>query len=211
MAGALFEFDEVRVTIDGHDALAGLTATVAEGGITVVSGPSGSGKSTMLRLCNRLEVPTSGVVRFRGEDLARTDPVALRRRVGMVFQRPTPFRGTVAENLRVAAPDMSDDAAAALLLAVSLPAAVLGREATALSGGEAQRVCLARTLATGCEVVLGDEPTASLDAAATLVVEASVRALADAGRTVLWVTHDEDQRERLADHVIRLEGGRRVD
>lgn len=67
-------------------------------------GPSGSGKSTLLRLCNRLEVPTSGRVSFRGEDIAGIDPLWLRRRVGMCFQRPTPFPGTVADNLRVAAP-----------------------------------------------------------------------------------------------------------
>ena len=73
------------------------------------SGRSGSGKSTLLRLCNRLEVPTSGVVRFRGDDVLTLDPLTHRRRVGMVFQRPTPFPGTVRDNLLVACPDADDD------------------------------------------------------------------------------------------------------
>jgi len=77
--------------------------------VTVVVGPSGSGKSTLLRLCNRLEAPSSGTVRFHGADVAGLEPLRLRRRVGMVFQRPTPFAGTVRDNLRIARPDVADE------------------------------------------------------------------------------------------------------
>lgn len=211
MAVALFDFDDVRVRLGDHDALSGLTACLPRGGVTVISGASGSGKSTVLRLCNRLEVPTSGTVRFLGGDIVAEDPVALRRRVGMVFQRPTPFEGTVLDNLRVARADISDDDATELLATVSLPPEMLERTATELSGGEAQRMCLARTLATGCEVVLADECTSSLDHGATLVVEATARRLADGGRSVVWVTHDTAQRDRLADHELVLDGGRRAE
>ena len=121
---------------------------IADGGITVVVGPSGAGKSMVLRLLNRLEVPTAGEVRFRGRPVSDLDPLALRRRVGMVFQRPAPFPGTVRDNLHVADPDAGDDALVAALRAARLDAAFLDRSADELSGGEAQRMCLARTLVT---------------------------------------------------------------
>ena len=207
---ALFEFDDVQVRDGAHEILRGVTLTIAEGGITVLMGPSGSGKSTLLRLCNRMEVASSGEIRFRGRPLTAVDPIALRREVGMVFQRPTPFPGTVAANLRAAA-DLDDAQVDALLARVALDPSSSGRDALTLSGGEAQRVCMARTLATGCEVLLADECTSSLDAESTAIVERTVRRLADEGDTVVWVTHDEQQAARLGDRRVRIEGGRIVD
>lgn len=207
---ALFSFDAVTVRFDGAAVLDRVTAEVAVGGVTVLWGPSGSGKSTLLRLCNRLLVPTSGTVRLGGVDLADLDPLALRRRVGMVFQRPTPFPGTVADNLRVAAPELDEQPARRLLERVALGAELLERDALTLSGGEAQRVCLARTWATGCEVLLADECTSSLDPDAAAVIESSARAWAHEGNTVVWVTHDAAQRARMADRSLRIEGGRVV-
>jgi putative ABC transport system ATP-binding protein len=174
----------------------------------VLVGPSGAGKSTLLRLCNRLDVPTSGRVLFRGDDVAGLDPLALRRRVGMVFQRPTPFPGTVMENLRVAEPDLRVDDAVAVLERVRLEPDLLDRPATELSGGEAQRVCLARTLVTQPEVVLMDEPTSSVDRAARLALESLARDLVHDGVSVLWVTHDLDQMRRVADQVVVVIAGR---
>jgi putative ABC transport system ATP-binding protein len=174
----------------------------------VVVGPSGAGKSTLLRLCNRLEAPTSGTVRFRGDDVASLDPLALRRRVGMVFQRPTPFPGTVRDNLMVAAPGLDDGAAKEVLGRADLPPRFLDRPAHELSAGEAQRVCLARTLVTAPEVLLMDEPTSSVDPRSRRALEEMTRALATDGVPVLWVTHDHGQARRLADHVIVLSAGR---
>lgn len=207
---ALFRFDDVHVADGAHEILRGVTLEVPEGGITVLAGPSGSGKSTLLRLCNRLEVISSGRLWFRDRPLMERDPIELRREVGMVFQRPTPFPGTVAENLRAAA-TLDDPQVDALLARVGIARDLAGRDALTLSGGEAQRVCMARTLATGCSVLLADECTSSLDAAATEVVEATARRLADDGDTVVWVTHDEQQAARLGDHHIRIEEGRIVD
>ena len=101
---SVFDFVDVVVERDRIRALDGFTAAVPARGVTVVFGPSGSGKSTLLRLCNRLELPTDGRVCFCGKDITAIDPLTLRRRVGMCFQRPTPFPGTVADNLRVADP-----------------------------------------------------------------------------------------------------------
>lgn len=209
MVTTCLQFDAVSLELDGTMVLDRVDCQVPEGGITVITGPSGSGKSTLLRLCNRLDIPTSGRVLFRGTDLATVDPVAHRRRVGMVFQRPTPFAGTGADNLAVAGViDRSDGVE--LFDRVGLDPALLDEPTDHLSGGEAQRLCLARTLATGCDVLLADECTSSLDPESTAMLESLARRLADSGTTVLWVTHDVDQTSRLADHRIVVEGGRVV-
>jgi UDP-glucose/iron transport system ATP-binding protein len=208
----LFEFDEVVVRFGEDVVLDHVTASIADGGaITCLLGASGAGKSTLLRLCNRLEVPTSGEVRFRGRPLSETDPLALRRAVGMVFQRPTLFPGTVRENLVVAEPAADQDAMAEALRRARLPPTFLDRDGDSLSGGEAQRACLARTLITEPEVLLMDEPTSALDPTATKALEELGRSLADDGMPILWVTHDLDQSDRIADRRIVLVGGRLAD
>ena len=131
----------MRVDLGGRVVLDVPSLAVADGGVTVVAGPSGAGKSTLLRLCNRLEVPTAGTVRFRGADVADLDPLAHRRRVGMVFQRPATFPGTVRDNLRVAcgALDANEPFFAEALEHAGLGVGFLDRRADDLSGGEAQR------------------------------------------------------------------------
>jgi putative ABC transport system ATP-binding protein len=99
---AAFEFERVTVLRAGRRVLDKVTASLPVAGITVVSGPSGAGKTTLLRLCNRLEIPDSGRVCYRGQPLDELDPLVLCRKVGMVFQRSTPFPGSVADNLAVA-------------------------------------------------------------------------------------------------------------
>jgi putative ABC transport system ATP-binding protein len=206
----LFTFDAVEVVAPHGPVLRGVQLEVEDRGVTVVLGPSGSGKSTLLRLCNRLEAPSAGTVRFRGADLAGVDPLAHRRRVGMVFQQPTPFGGTVRDNLRVAAPDAGEGEMAAALARAGLAAGFLDRQASELSGGESQRACLARTLMAGPEVLLMDEPTSALDEAARRGLERLARELCDAGVPVLWVTHDLAQAGRIADAVVRMDDGRVV-
>ena len=179
-------------------------------GITVVAGPSGAGKTTLLRLCNRLEVPTGGTVCYRGEDVQYVDPLDLRRRVGMVFQRPVLFAGTVRDNLEVAAPGLGDSAYADALERVSLDGSFLDRVASTCSGGEAQRMCLARTLLTGPETLLLDEPTSALNEEPKLAFERLTNELAAQGVTVIWVTHDLEQLRRLGGRAVYLERGRVV-
>jgi putative ABC transport system ATP-binding protein len=208
-AAGLFRFERVAVRFGATTVLADIDVTIPDGGVTAMVGPSGAGKSTMLRLCNRLIVPTGGTVYFRGADVAALDPLALRRQVGMVFQRPTLFDGTVLENLRVADPAITVDAAATALHHVGLDPVLLDRAARDLSGGEGQRACLARTLATHPSVLLMDEPTAMLDLENAHRLERLVRRLvATDGVAVVWVSHDAAQIRRVADWVIRLDGGR---
>ncbi len=211
MAPALLAFEHVTVAGEERPRLDDVSVELPAAGVTAIAGPSGAGKSTLLRLCNRLDAPDSGTVRYRGEDVATLDPLRLRREVGMVFQQPVLFPGTVADNLRVADPEADAGRIAALLEHAALdPGDYAGRDAETLSGGEAQRVCLARTLATDPHVVLMDEPTSSLDAGASAELEQLMLRLAAEGVSVLLVTHDERQLARVADRVVRLDAGRLV-
>jgi putative ABC transport system ATP-binding protein len=202
-----FEFTAVSVLRAGRRVLDEITAWIPAAGITVVSGPSGAGKTTLLRLCNRLEIPDAGMVCYRGQRLDELDPLALRRRVGMVFQRATPFPGTVADNLAVARPDAAAGELGTALRRVALDPVLLGQEARTLSGGELQRMCLARTLVTGPETLLLDEPTSALDERPKLVFESAARDLAAQGITIIWVTHDAAQARRIADQIYQLRDG----
>jgi putative ABC transport system ATP-binding protein len=207
----LYQLVDVSLAIDGATILDDVSLVIPDRGITVLLGPSGAGKSMLLRLLNRLEVPTGGEVLFRGEPVATLDPLALRRRVGMVFQRPAPFPGTVRDNLLVADPGASDDELVAVLRDARLDARFLDRSADDLSGGEAQRMCLARTLVTRPEALLMDEPTSALDPDARRRLERTARRLAADGRPLVWVTHDLAQADRLADEVLVLIDGRVAD
>ena len=202
-----FEFTGVSVLRAGRRVLDEITARIPAAGITVVSGPSGAGKTTLLRLCNRLEVPDGGKVCYRGQPLDELDPLVLRRRVGMVFQRPTPFPGTVADNLAVARPDADAGELSTALDRVALDPDLLSQEARTLSGGELQRMCLARTLVTQPETLLLDEPTSALDAQPKQVFEATACHLVAQGITIIWVTHDDAQAARVADRIYQLRDG----
>lgn len=217
---AVFAFSRVGVARQGRQILCDVSGGVPAGGITALIGPSGAGKSTLLRLCNRLDVPDTGTVCFRGQDLTGyggPQVLRLRREVGLVMQRPVLFGGTVRDNLLVASPGTADPPLRALLSAVQLPPGSLDAEAALLSGGEAQRVCLARTLVTRPSVLLLDEPTSALDAETRRSFERLITGMV-AGATAafprlaaaLWVSHDLEQVRRVAGHVLALDAGRLV-
>ena len=193
--------------VSGQPILRSIDLVVPANGVTVLAGPSGAGKSTLLRLLNRLDDPVAGEVRWRKRALTEWSPTDLRRQVAMVFQRAPIFPGTVLDNLRVAVADVAVDRAGHVLEHVGLNAELLDQAADSLSGGEAQRMCVARALLTDPAVLLADEPTAALDRAARTTVEDLGRMLADTGVAVIWVSHDTDQLRRLADHVIVLADG----
>ena len=193
--------------VAGDPILRSIDLVIPANGVTVLAGPSGAGKSTLLRLLNRLDDPVDGEVRWRGRSLTEWAPTELRRQVAMVFQRPPLFAGTVLDNLRVARADVDAERAGHVLEHVGLDPELLDQDADSLSGGEAQRMCVARALLTEPAVLLADEPTAALDRAARATVEDLGRMLADSGVAVIWVSHDTDQLRRLADHVIVLADG----
>ncbi len=182
--------------------------------VMAVVGPSGAGKTSFLRLINRLDEPTRGTVFLDGVDYRTIPPRVLRRRVGMVMQFPYLFPGTVADNIRFAplqrGEEISDEEIDRLLAQVDLPG-YREREVSQLSGGEAQRVSLARTLANSPEVLLLDEPTSALDDKAKASVEALiVRIIREQKLTCLIVTHDNAQALRMANRAMVMEKGRLV-
>ena len=208
----LFELHGVSATRSGTPVLHDLSARVAEGA-TCVAGPSGSGKSTLLRLLNRLADPESGRVLYRGRDVRELDVLGLRREVCLVPQLPALLEGTVAENVVFGArlAGRPADVERALDLA-GLAAGFADRAADRLSVGEQQRVMLARALALRPAVLLLDEPTSALDADTRDAVEATLLELRERlSLSYVLVTHDLAQAERLADSVLRLEGGRAVE
>ncbi len=202
----------------GHNApiLTGVSFDVPAGQITSLIGPSGSGKSTLLRCLNRLWEPPPASVFLDGDDITTLEVLALRRRVGMLFQSAALFDGSVAGNVqygpKLRGQTLPPARVTELLEMAGLPADIAARPANELSGGQAQRVALARALANQPEVLLLDEPTSALDPAATRRVEETILHLRDSlGLTVVWVSHAIEQVERTADQLVLLVDGRVVE
>jgi tungstate transport system ATP-binding protein len=180
-----------------------ISLTLVPGAPTVLLGPNGSGKSTLLRVAMGLIAPTSGRITWGGR-------AAPGERLAMVFQRPVMLRRTAAANIAYALGTRDTTRIAELLAQVGL-AALADRPARKLSGGEQQRLALARALARNPEVLFLDEPTASLDPAATKSVEDIIRDVAASGVKIVMATHDIGQARRLAGDIVFLVRGRLVE
>ncbi len=209
-------FERVAKAYEGEGALAGVSLEVAAGQFVAVVGPSGAGKTTLLRLINRLAEASEGVVRVEGEDVRGVDPVALRRRLGYVFQNIGLFPHlTVAENIAITPRLLGWDAARRaarvdeLIELVRLDRARhRDRFPHQLSGGERQRVGVARALAARPRIVLMDEPFGALDPLTRDAVGQDVRRLHDAlGLTTVMITHDTLEAVLLADRILVMRGG----
>jgi phosphate transport system ATP-binding protein len=202
-------------------AVRDVSITVARRGVTALIGPSGCGKSTVLRTMNRMNdlVPSfhlEGEILLDGQDLydRQVDPVAVRRRVGMVFQKPNPFPKSIYENVAFGARINGFKGDTKDLVEQSLRRAALweevkdklGQSALALSGGQQQRLCIARAIATEPEIILMDEPCSALDPRATLQIEELMRELSSR-YTIVIVTHNMQQAARASDVTAFLTMG----
>jgi tungstate transport system ATP-binding protein len=202
--------DNVRYGVRGLAIIDGVSLAVSAGPPTVLIGPNGSGKTTLLRLVMGLLEPVSGAITWGGR--LRVPPV----RRAVVFQRPAMLRRSAAANIAYALSSAGvprADWAARIdeLLALVGLAGLGDRAARRLSGGEQQRLALARALAREPQVLLLDEPTASLDPAATKAVEDVIRTVAGRGIKVVFSTHDLAEARRLAGDVVLLNRGRIVE
>jgi tungstate transport system ATP-binding protein len=198
--------------LGGRRLIDGLDLTVPPGSLTALLGPNGAGKSLALRLLHGLIRPTAGRVLWAGHPA----DARARKRQAMVFQKPVLLRRSAAANLRYAlrlgpVPAAARHARGRELLALGGLAHLAGTPARLLSGGEQQRLALVRALALEPEMLFLDEPTASLDPAATLAIERLVREAHARGTTILLVTHDQAQARRLADHAALICRGRVVE
>jgi putative ABC transport system ATP-binding protein len=204
--------DHLTRSIGARKLVDAVSVDIRSGEVLAVVGSSGSGKSSFLRLLNRLDEPTSGTVFLESTDYRKISPAELRRKVGMVTQRAFLFPGTVAHNLsfgpRQRGEELSEEAAQQLLGRVGLPG-YLGRDISNLSGGEAQRISIARALANTPTILLLDEPTSALDETTKSGVESLLRdIIRERSLTCVMVTHDVAQAARMATSVMMLEGGR---
>jgi phosphate transport system ATP-binding protein len=205
-----------------QQALDRVTLEIPAHRVTAIIGPSGCGKSTFLRSLNRMsdlipKVRTEGQVLYRGRDLyaRRVDPVEVRRRIGMVFQKPNPFPKSIRENLAFPLRingyrgDLDERIESALRGAALWDEVKdkLGRSGLELSGGQQQRLCIARALVIEPEVLLMDEPCSALDPLATARIEDLIREL-QARYTVVIVTHNMQQAARVSDHTAFFYLGR---
>jgi osmoprotectant transport system ATP-binding protein len=207
-------FEQVTRRYDGVSAVDALSLTIAGGTFVALVGASGSGKSTLLRMVNRLDEPDAGRILIDGRASTDLDPILLRRSIGYVFQNVGLFpHMTVAENIaiprRIAGSEPVDIAAA--LRQVGLPTAYADRLPAQLSGGEQQRVGIARALAGESKFLLMDEPFGALDPVTRDQLGRTVRALhEELGLTTILVTHDMAEALLLADRVIVMARGRIV-
>ena len=217
--GYAVEFAAVRFAYDpGNPAVVGVSATIPAGGVTALVGPSGSGKSTVAALAARFRDPDSGAVRIGGVDVRDIDPEVMRRTVGTVFQDPQLLSISIADNIRLAVPDATDDQVCDAARAANihdrieqLPRgydSVVGQDAR-LSGGEAQRVAIARTLLADTPVLVLDEATSATDPESEAAVQEGLNRLT-AGRAVLVIAHRLTTVKDV-DRILVMDGGRLVE
>ncbi len=217
--------DGLTVHYGEEQALQPTSVGIPENEVTAIIGPSGCGKSTFLRCINRMNdmidsCRVDGELRFQGKNVydADVDPVALRRRIGMVFQKPNPFPKSIYDNvaygLKVQGKEVTDGKVERALKGAALWDEVneqLDSSGLDLSGGQQQRLCIARAIAPDPEVILMDEPASALDPVATAKVEDLIDELAEQ-YTVVIVTHNMQQAARISDKTaVFLTGGQLVE
>ncbi|ELK46222.1 ATP-binding cassette domain-containing protein [Halobacillus sp. BAB-2008] len=194
-----------------QDPLEDINFTMEKNEKVILFGPSGAGKSTLLFLLNRLSDPQKGEIYFKGEPIENYSITKLRKEVGLVLQSPNLFPGTVLDNIKYG-PSLSgewnDKEGKKLMEYVQLPSSYLNRDVEQLSGGEMQRVSLARTLANSPDVLLLDEPTSALDYRTAEEIEEVLEELIhEHSLTMLMVTHNLSQARRLGDRGLFIADG----
>jgi tungstate transport system ATP-binding protein len=214
----MIQIDRLTRKFGARETIRDITLEIRKGEIFTLIGPSGSGKTTIIRLIDLLDTPTSGKIYFDGMDTATTEAgrLAIRRRMGMVFQKPAVLNTTVAKNIafglefrKISRQEIQGRVRQALEL-VGLPE-FGARMATTLSGGEMQRVAIARAMVTHPEVLLLDEPTANLDPVSSELIEDLVlRIRKEFQTTIVLSTHDMIQGQRLADRIGVIMDGQLV-
>lgn len=239
------QVQNLNVTIDNKKILNDISVNVKKGEIFTIIGPSGAGKSIFLRTLNRLLEPESGKILLDGNSILTMDPRMVRKKVGMVFQLPILFPGTVEDNIltgpriwdgtKITKEETNENGLGQggrgdktnrisnhhgetlermvenLLKSVDLPSDYAKQDAGKLSVGEQQRVCISRAIANDPEVILMDEPTASLDPESTHKIETLIKKLnRELGLTVVIVTHNMKQARKIGDTTMLLEKGQVV-
>ncbi|MFP3358405.1 phosphate ABC transporter ATP-binding protein [Planococcus sp. SIMBA_143] len=209
-------FQHVDYRIGHIEILNDITGSFPQGRITTLVGPSGAGKSTLLKLCNGLISPANGEIFVKDKAIGEYDPVELRRMVGMALQSAPMISGTVYENLNLPlelqGQQLAKEDALELLEDVGLKGDLLDRKVKELSGGQRQKVSIARTLVNKPEILLMDEITSSLDRASKLEVEELISKInRKYGTTIIWITHNLQQALEIGDYTWVMMDGQVVE
>ena len=204
---------KLKLARGGKRVLHDIDLEVAAGELLVVIGPSGSGKSSLLRCINRLNDIESGSIHLDGQSVFELPVSELRCRVGMIFQKTAAFEGSVADNIAfgmaLQGRNITRQETLDLMRQVSLEEDLIDQPASKLSGGQEQRLAIARALALDPSLLLLDEPTSALDPIATSRVEESLLRLRQGtGLTMIWVSHSIEQARRIGSRVLLLDEGR---
>ncbi|TWT02464.1 phosphate ABC transporter ATP-binding protein [Planomicrobium sp. CPCC 101079] len=204
--------NQVSYIIDGNKILKRITGSFPEGKITTLVGPSGAGKTTLLKLCNGLLSPSSGELYVKGQPINSYEPTELRRLVGIALQSAPMVSGTVYDNLalpmELQSKKLSADAAKQLLHDVGLEEEFMHRKVSDLSGGQRQKVSIARTLVNRPDILLLDEITSSLDRTSLKEIEELIAAINRKYKTtIIWITHNLQQALEIGDFTwVMMEG-----
>jgi len=208
----IFSLQGVSFQIEEKEILKDISVSIDSSDITGIIGPSGAGKSTFLRLLNKLISPSKGIIIFNNQNLNDLPSQQVRKEIGMLQQQAFLFNGTVEDNLlygpKIWGIKYSNEELCSLLEKVALDEDFLYREIDGLSGGEQQRVSLARSLANKPKVLLLDEPTSSLDINSEEIIEETILKLKSEGIKIIIVTHSLEQTERITDSLLFLREGK---
>ncbi|WP_026908733.1 phosphate ABC transporter ATP-binding protein [Paucisalibacillus globulus] len=202
MNQAAIIFQDVNYSAEGLHIIKNITGFFPEGKITTLVGPSGAGKSTLFKLCNGLHSPDSGEILIKGKPIDTYNPIELRRRVGIALQSATMIKGSVLENLELPLTlqekTIDKEYAEELLHDVGLAGDFLKRNAMDLSGGQKQKLSIARTLVNKPDILLLDEITSSLDRVSQHDIEELIEKINKKyGTTMIWITHNLEQALRI--------------
>lgn len=209
---AILELSNIIYTQENRNIIDDISFSVHENDFIKIVGPSGSGKSTMFKLCSDLINPTSGILFYKDLPFSNYEPSALRKKIAYCFQTPYLFGSTVMDNMcfpftiRGEKPDMLR--IMKLLQQLNLDEFCLKQNNQCLSGGEKQRVALARSMLFRPDILLLDEVTSALDHDNVILMELAIKSFYDEGTTILWITHNLEQSKRHANRIINMEMGK---
>lgn len=208
--------EQVNYVVDGRHILKNITGSFTKGAITTVVGPSGAGKTTLFRLCNGLKSPSAGEIYIFEKAISRYHPVELRRDVGVALQKAPMIDGSVRKNLALPLTlqkkSLSEEDAKELMDVVGLDKRFLDRNSKDLSGGERQKLSIARTLVNRPRVLLLDEITSSLDRVSQQDIEELILQINRRyGATVIWITHDLEQALTVGEYTWVIMDGELIE
>lgn len=213
---AAIQFQDISLERGETLILKGITDTIYKGKITALVGPSGAGKTTLLKLCNGLISPTNGEIIVDQHPITEFEPTTLRRQVGIVLQNAPMIRGSVFDNLalpiKLQRSNLHTEEVISMLNNVGLDESFLTRDAYELSGGQKQKVAIARTLMNRPKILLLDEITSALDPVSKGEIEQLIRKInKEYGVTIIWITHNLQQAKDIGDFIWVMMKGQLVE